>query len=537
MKTLLALFAGVVNVAAFAPFGWWPLCLLSIAALFWLWLGAGRAAAAWYGFVFGVGLFGAGTSWVYVSMHNFGGMPPALAGLCVLLLVLVVSLYPAAAGLAQSLFPRRALAIRAVLILPGVWLLFEWLRGWLFSGFPWLTTGYAMLDTPLAGFAPLGGVYLLGILTLMSAGGLLALLHGLTWRRTLLSALLGVGWAGGWQLSASGLAWTEPAGEEISVAIIQNNVPLMLKWDAAQSNRIIAGYLAQSARHRAADLVVWPEAAVPDYLDRLPPEFYEQLRDHPADFIFGVLTRMRRVADADTDTGADTGSATTDGEWQIFNSIAALVGDRPPALYHKQHLVPFGEFLPLERLFRPLLERLNIPMSNLSPWHQPQRRLQAAGASLAASICYEDAFPEEWRAQVPDSGVLVNVSEDMWFGDSLAPHQRLQMARFRALESGRPMIRASNNGLSSVINWRGGVDIIARQFVQAVVLAGVQPRTGTTPYTQFGNAPALALVVVLLAIVLFGGRRRRYNSAMLDPLLLHPPNPTNSGPPGRPFDS
>ena len=285
--------------------------------------------------------------------------------------------------------------------------------------------------------------------------------------------------------------WTEARGGEISVAIIQNNVPLMRKWDSTESSGIIADYLAQSARFGDADLVVWPEAAVPDYLDRLPADFYRQLREHPADFIFGALTRE-----------------IVEDQWRHFNSIAT-VSDQA-GLYHKQHLVPFGEFLPVKWLFRPLVAMLDIPMSDFTPWRQPQGPLYAAGNFFAASICYEDAFPEEWRNQVPTSGILLNLSEDMWFGDSLAPHQRLQMARFRSLESGRPMIRASNNGLSSVINWRGGIDAIAPQFVKTVVRAQVRPRTGVTPHTAYGDHPALVLAAILLALgLLFGGRNPR----------------------------
>ena len=492
MKTLFALLAGVANAASFAPFGWWPLCLISVGILFSLWCTDSRRTAAWHGFVYGLGMFGAGTSWMYLSLHDFGGMPPLLAGLCIALLTMVVSLFPAAAGFVQGYGFRRArtkrgIAARTMLIMPAVWLLFEWLRGWVFTGFPWLTTGYAMLDTPLAGLAPLGGVYLPGLVTLMTGGALLALLSKRSSVNLLASLLIGLAWVGGWQLS--GMRWTEPTDSEISVAIIQNNVPLMLKWDALRRDRIIADYLEQSARHRDVDLVVWPEAAVPDYFDRLSADFHRQMRAHPADFMFGVLVRR-----------------STAGEGQLFNSIAS-VSDRT-TFYHKQHLVPFGEFLPLKWLFQPLIKMLEIPMSDFTHWRQPQSPLTAAGNSFAASICYEDAFPQGWRAQVPASGILINLSEDSWFGDSLGPHQRLQMARFRSLESGRPMIRSSNNGLSSVINWRGGIDAIAPQFVKTVVTAEVRPRTGVTPYTVYGDNPVLLLVLALLALGLIAGRNR-----------------------------
>ena len=484
MKTLLALLAGAVNAFAFAPFGWWPLCLVSLGTLFGLWLRAPPIAAARLGFAYGIGLFGVGTSWMYISLNVFGGMPLLLAGFCILLLVMVVSLLPAAAGFIQGCFSNRTDTARLILIMPGVWLLVEWLRGWILTGFPWLSTGYAMLDTPLAGLAPLGGVYLVGLLTLMTVGALSVLLRELSRTNLLCSLVVVCGWVGGWYLSD--MPWTQARGKAISVAIIQNNVPLMLKWKLSESNKIIADYLAQSAPLRDVDLVVWPEAAVPDYLDQMPADFHRQLQEHPADFIFGVLTR---------DTIQQQNQQQ---QQQYFNSIAA-VGERT-AVYHKQHLVPFGEFLPLQWLFSPLVKMLNIPMSDFTAWQQPQNPLPAAGNLFAASVCYEDAFPGEWRNQVAASGLLINLSEDAWFGDSLAPHQRLQMARFRSLENGRPMIRSSNNGLSSVINWRGEIDIVAAQFVKTVVRATVQPRIGVTPYTVYGDTPVLIFAAMLLLL-------------------------------------
>lgn len=492
LKMLVALLAGAMNVFAFAPFGWWPLCLLSFCILFGLWLRCNRKIAAWCGYLFGVGMFGVGTSWMYVSLYNFGGLPPWLAAMCVAVLVLLMSLWPALAGWLQGCFlagktSPLAMTARAILIMPSIWLVCEWLRGWLFSGYPWLTSGYAMLDTYIAGMAPLGGVYLVGLLTLMSAGALLSVVTDVSRANALLSFLLCLIWLGGWQLSNR--TWTHAQGEKISVALVQNNVPLTLKWERAQRERIIADYLEQSARHTDVDLVVWPEASVPEYFDLLPKDFHQQIRAHPADFIYGVITRQ-----------SDSPHS------EHFNSIIAQ-GERL-TLYHKQHLVPFGEFMPFRKVFQPLLARLNIPMSHLTAWQPPQTPLHAAGNYFAASICYEDAFPQIWRKQVPAAGALINVSEDMWFGDSFAPHQRLQMARFRALENGRPMLRAANNGLSSVINWRGGIDVIAPQFVKTVVTATLQPRTGVTPYTQYGELPALILSVLVFALGGLLGRRK-----------------------------
>ncbi|CAJ2377479.1 MAG: Apolipoprotein N-acyltransferase [Arenicellales bacterium IbO2] len=486
-KIAIAFVAGGVNAAGFAPLGWWPLCLLSFAALFAVWQHSGRGGAAAQGFAFGLGMFGAGSSWMYVSLHTYGGMPPSLAGFCIFLLVAAMSLYPALAGFLQALLPRHSLGARAVCIMPGAYAAVEALRAWALSGFPWLTAGYAMLDTPLAGLSMLGGVHLVSLLALMSAGALFMLLLDATRARATLALLPALGWLLGWQVPE--LPMTRAQGAAFSVALVQNNVPIESKWDEAGKREVIDDYLAASDTQRAVDLVVWPEAAVPGYFADMTPETVGRMRAHRADFIFGVLTRGPRVGFG--------------GERIYFNSIAALgLRETSDTFYHKRHLVPFGEYVPFGGALQPLMEQFNIPMSNFTAWRAPQPPLRAAGVEFAASICYEDAFPGEWRDQVAEAGALINLSEDAWFGNSLAPHQRLQMARFRALESGRPMLRASNNGLSAVIDWRGRVVQIAPQFERAVVTARVQPRAGSTVHTLYGGMAAWIAMALALA---FGG--------------------------------
>ena len=487
IKTLLALVAGVLNALSFAPIAWWPLGVVSFAVLFSIWLVASPRSAAWYGFVFGLGMFGVGISWMYISIHTFGGMPPLIAGLCIFLLVVFMSLYPALCGGVQSLFSNWYATARLVLLMPSIWVVTEWLRGWLFTGLPWLSTGYAYLDTPLSNYAPIGGVYLLSLIVLVSVGTLVAVSRKFTAPNTIMAVIVVVVWFAGWQLNET--TWTRAEGEPVSVAVIQNNIPIMQKWDAEEGNRIISGYMQKSQQHRDVDLVVWPEAAVPDYLENVASDFWREIEAHPADFIFGVLHRDQ-----------------VDGVTQYFNSVVAVT-DRI-MIYRKQHLVPFGEYFPMQGLLGPLIAMLNIPMSDFTAWKQPQLPLIAAGNRFAISICFEDAFPQDWREQVPSSGVFLNVSEDIWFGDSFAPHQRLQMARFRSRESERPMIRSSNNGLSSLINWKGGIDTFAPQFTEYVVTGTVLPRSGVTPYITFGENPVLTLAGVLILLGLLFGRRK-----------------------------
>ena len=486
---LLAVIAGTLNTLSFAPFHWWPLSMISFAILFALWFRSTPKKAAWLGFVYGLSMFGTGISWMYISLNTFGGMSPVPAALCIFVLVAYISLFPALAGWFQAWFSDHYPTIRLVLLMPSLWILFEWLRGWVLSGLPWLSTGYAYLDTPLSNFAPMGGVYLVGLIVLVSTGVLVAVVRQVSWANVAIAGVCALVWTMGWMLNET--AWTRADGEPLSVAIIQNNVPLMEKWEAAKSNRIVSDYLHSSQDHREVDLVVWPEAAVPDYIDTLSGEFWREVENHPADFIFGVLHREE-----------------IDDRMKYYNSVAA-VSDQV-MIYRKQHLVPFGEFLPMQGLLQPLLRLMDIPMSDFTPWTRPQGPLSAAENRFAVSICYEDAFPQEWQNQISLAGTLLNVSEDIWFGNSLAPHQRLQMARFRSRESERPMIRSSNNGLSSLINWKGGIDQHAPQFARHVVKGNVQPRTGVTPYVAFGQYPTLSFAGLMLLLgLLFGKILRR----------------------------
>ena len=469
--------------------------MLSIAILFAVWMFSSTRQAILAGLFFGLALFGVGVSWMYISLNTYGGMPPAVAGFSIFLGIITISCYPMICGWLQSFFIGWNINLRLCLIMPSLWIIIEWLRGWLFTGFPWLSAGYAYLDTPLSNFAPIGGVYLVGYLALLSAGALVAILRNASVWNSLMAVFLIGFWIVGWQLNET--AWTRAEGELIDVAVVQNNVPLNEKWAQDKINATIEGYLERSRTLQDQDLVVWPEAAIPEYLDNLSNEFWREIETHPADFIFGVLHRDQ-----------------VEGSQKDYNSVVAVTDQI--MIYRKQHLVPFGEYFPLQWLFRPLLRMLDIPMSEFTPWKSPQRPLIAADNAFAISICFEDAFPGDIRSQVENSGVLVNVSEDSWFGDSFAPHQRLQMARFRSRESERPMIRSSNNGLSSLINWKGGLDVYAPQFVQYVVKGQVQPRTGTTPYITFGDSPIISVVGFFLVIgVIFGGAKRRRGNSRL----------------------
>jgi apolipoprotein N-acyltransferase len=482
----VALIAGAMLVLGFAPFNLFPLAILAPALLFVLWREATPRRAAWRGFLFGLGMFGAGISWVYVSMHNFGNMPAPMAAVAALWLAALLALYPALLGGLQARWFDRQPWRHGVLVLPALWTLFEWVRGWFLSGFPWLNLGYSQVGTPLAGFAPWLGVYGVSFVCVLSAG---LLVQGLQQREKLwvrYVPLLALLWLGGWL--AGKIEWTRPVDGPLQVALVQGNVPLAIKWRPEYRERIVANYLALSEEALAADLIVWPEAAVPAYFDQmgsLVGSLERMAREYDVDFLFGVVER-------DSDRR------------QYFNSVAS-VGHRP-GLYRKQHLVPFGEFLPLKPWLSWLLDYLHIPMSDFSAGPPDQPLLTAAGQKIGVSVCYEDAFGEEVIRNLPEATLLVNVSEDAWFGDSLASPQRLQMARLRALESGRPMLRAANTGPSAIIDHRGDVVAQSPQFQAQVLNGEVQPRQGATPYVHLGNWP---VVLLCLGIVAAGWVRRR----------------------------
>lgn len=487
---LTALFAGALTPLAFAPFHLFPLAIIAPAMLFLAWQGATSTRAAWRGFLYGCGFFGIGVSWIYVSLHNYGNMPPPLAGMAVVLFVAALAIYPAVMGALAGRFTKLSAGWRYAVLLPCLWVLIEWWRGWFLTGFPWLNLGYSQTDTPLAGYASWLGVYGMSFAVALSAG-LLAVVW-LDWRRAwrwCLPAAAAI-WLGGWL--ALQPQWVQPSGAPLRVALVQANVPLAIKWRHDYRQHIIDTHVEMSERAARADLIVWPESAIPGYFRQVAPQLLPRLerltRERGSEFLIGAV---------DVDAKQRT----------YYNSVFSV--GATPGSYRKQHLVPFGEFLPLPGLFGRLLATLEIPMSDFSRGAPGQAQLTAAGHAIGVSVCYEDAFGEEVINALPTATLLVNVSEDSWFGNSLAPHQRVQMARVRALETGRPLARAANTGPSVLIDHRGHVAVRSDQFVPYVVEGAVQPMAGTTPYARFGNWPVVLLTAMLLAVAWWRHRRSK----------------------------
>ena len=478
----VALLAGVAAVGGFSPVDLFPLTLLALAALAHLWIRAGTPRAGFVsGFLFGLGFFLAGVSWVYVSLQRFGGMPVPLAAFATGAFCAFLAFFPALAGWAQAKLPGPGPRLAAI---PALWTLAEWLRGSILTGFPWLPAGNAALDSPLAGFAPLGGAYLLSFLT-MGAAVLLWMLaaHHRRWFAAGAFAALGAAGAG-----LQTVEWTAPAGPPVSVSLLQGNVPQSLKFEPGRYERTLETYgrLADASRAR---LIVLPETALPRFLDLVDPAYLARLRAvaerNGGDLLLGVPRR----------TGPDT----------YLNSVVTL-GVSPRGAYDKVHLVPFGEFVPPG--FGWVLSVLRIPLSDFARGAPDQAPLAAAGERVAVNVCYEDAFGAEIAARVKDATLLVNVSNVAWFGDSLAPGQHLQIARLRALETGRDYLTATNTGVTAVVGAHGRVRARLPQFAEGRLDAEAQGRTGVTPYVRFGDLPVLLLALAVLALVALRSRSR-----------------------------
>ncbi|MGE0114305.1 MAG: apolipoprotein N-acyltransferase [Steroidobacteraceae bacterium] len=477
----LAFPAGALLALAFAPFGVWPLAVICPALLFLAWQGATPRRAAAVGFWFHSGTFLAGTYWLYHSVHTIGGAPVWVAMLLMLGLVAIMGAYLALLGYVQARLLPAAGVSRWLIGLPALWVLLEWWRGWFLSGFPWLSLGYAQIDSPLAGLAPVLGVYGISLVCALGAGALVALVLGSRGQRLLAAALLLLPW-----LVAAPLwhrEWTQQIDAPVSVAVVQGSVPQDHKWSPEWRDKTLNLYRDLAAPHFGTQLIVWPEAALPDLA--------HQLTDY-----LGALWSEAHAAHSDLVMGLLHYDLQKDA---YYNGVLAL-GEQVQ-WYHKRHLVPFAEFFPVPAFIRTWLKLMNLPYSDFTAGDAQQPALNAAGQKLGATVCYEDGFGAEQLAVLKEATLLVNVTNDAWFGDSSAPPQHLEISRMRALEAGRDMVRAANDGISALIAADGRVMATLPRFQIAVLTGKVQPRTGLTPYARIGNWPVLLLCLLCAMLV------------------------------------
>lgn len=482
VPVFIAFVCGLISVVGFAPYYIFPLPIFALAILFGLWIKYSSVRLGiWLGFSFGLGLFISGIGWIYIALHDYGGMPVAAAGMSTIAFAAFLSLFPALAGYAQA---RISVPIwtKCIFVMPAVWVLSEWTRGTLFTGFPWLTLGYSQTTgSPIAGYAPVLGVYGVSLILSISAG-LLLWLYLARWNRagkiawTTLAAI----WIFGFILKA--IPWTHPHGEPFKIALLQGNISQEFKFQQASYDLILEKYLTL-VKQSDARLIVMPETALPSLLEQLPKNYITS------------LTEIGKSTNSDILVGVFESD-----QQKFYNSVISL-GVSESQTYRKDHLVPFGEFIP----FRPVLgwlinDILNIPMGDLNRGGKIQPLMHIAGQKVAINICFEDVFGEEIIRKLPEASLLVNVSNDAWYGESSAAIQHNQIAQMRALETGRMMLRATNTGVTSVIAPNGRTIHMLPQHEESILEAMVQGYSGTTPYVRTGNSLVLFLIFAMLLL-------------------------------------
>ena len=493
---------GALAVLGFAPFYIFPVPIIALVGLIVLWAKTDSAKARFVlGFCFGLGLYCVGIYWIYISLHTFGGMPWWFAGFCTFCLCAFMALFPALVGLFTTRF--GSLIISA----PILWGLSDWVRSWIFTGFPWLTIGYSQVPhSPLAGYMPIVGVYGVSIVTVFIA----ALIgywfanpqQNLIVKRNSIAALTLILVAG---FILKAVEWTSPIGKPISVALLQGNIAQDEKWSPEAAQATIDQYMQMIIASKA-QLIVTPETALPVISSQLDPSILAAVTKHAkqngGDILVGLVqvnsSATQPVYDRYYNSAISFGSA----HQQFPNGQA----------YSKNHLVPFGEFIPLKQIFGWIYrDYLNIPLSDLSRGGTQQIPMNllnqdGIGQKIAVNICYEDVFGEEIIRQLPTATMLVNMTNDAWYGQSYAADQHMQFSQARALETGRMMLRATNTGATAAIDQHGYVLAHAPHFTKTTLNVLAQGYAGSTPYVRWGNWPFIVFCFSVLTYLLWRKR-------------------------------
>jgi len=481
---LLSLFSGALTVLAFAPFNQVWLLFLLIAFIFYIWSISEPKKALLHGWMFGLGMQGVGISWLYFSLHYHGGSPALFAIFLVFSLAAGLAIFTALMGFSVNRFCNVSHAVKLVLLYPVIWALFEWMQGFILTGFAWQQLGYTQIDLPLSGFAPLIGGHGVGLLVAVTSGSMVLFFLDSNWRKKILLLVMAI-WLAGFFLRQ--IAWTEATGDEVNVVLIQGNIPQSLKWKQESKIPTLQRYRQLTLEQKNVDLIIWPETSIPGFQHQFKEyiaDIAQSMKKTETDLLAGIFIR-------DFDTG------------RYYNSLINVHGGE----YYKRHLVPLGEYIPLRFLVDFFNRWVKIPMSDIDAGVNDQPLLCGAGQPLGISICFEDTFARDVRRDLPEATLLVNVSNDAWFDGSFEPVQHHAIARMRALESGRFMLRATNTGVSSIIGPKGEEIVISPQFETYVLKASVQPMKGATPYIFWGDWMLVLTCLGLLAGFIFKTRR------------------------------
>jgi apolipoprotein N-acyltransferase len=471
-----AIFAGGAVPFAFAPYNYYFITIISLTILFHLWSETESERETFIlGYLFGFSMFAIGVSWLHISINLFGGMNIIGAYFFTYLLIAFISLYPALCGYLAARFFKDFY----IIAIPALWLLTEWCRGWVLTGFPWLNIGTSQTDSIFVSAAPIIGDYGLSYVICLIAILITTLIKGSLKQRLTSSVIIITLTIFSYMLSE--INWTTENGKELQVTLIQGAIPQKIKWKPEYREKTYEIYSGLSESFWSSDLIIWPETAIPSYY-HLADDFINRIsQNKQADTLF-----MSGIVNKDQSAN------------KYFNSI--LLIDDKHQFYNKHHLVPFGEYLPFKPLLDRLLRFLKIPMSDFSAGDITQKILKTDNAVFGMNICYEDAYGTEVRQALPDANILINVSNDAWFGDSMAPHQHLQIARMRAIENGRYLLRSTNTGISAVIDNKGKIIARSPQFEPHALHSVAKLFVGITPYSRHGNTLIIGFCFFILLL-------------------------------------
>jgi apolipoprotein N-acyltransferase len=483
---LIALALGAATVLGFAPFYIFPAPIIAIAGLCYLWQKTTTPAAAWIlGFSYGLGLYCVGIYWIYISLHDFGGMPWWFAGFCTFCLCAFMALFVGLVG-----FFSKKLGSPLITI-PVLWGLSDWIRSWIFTGFPWLTMGYSQVPhSPLAGYMPLVGVYGVSVITVFIA---VLIAHwfskpSLIFKRNTIAAFVLIIVTGN---VLKIVEWTTLIGKPITVALLQGNISQLEKWSPETAQSTINQYITM-VKTSKAELIVLPETALPVLASQLDPSVKTALTEHAKQNSGDILVGLVQV-----------NSSVTQPDYDRYYNSAISFGSAETQYYSKNHLVPFGEFIPLKQVFGWIYrDWLHMPLSDLSRGGWKQAPMRVAGQHIGVNICYEDVFGEEIIRQLPAATLLVNISNDAWYGQSYAADQHMQFSQARALETGRMMLRATNTGATAAIDQHGYVLAHAPHDTQTTLNVTTQGFSGSTPFVRWGNWPFIVFCFGAIAFVI-----------------------------------
>ncbi len=487
-QTLLPLLAGLLIPFGFAPFHVPGLALLGIAILYGLVQTTTFKTAFRIGFLFGLGYLGLGVSWVYVSIHEYGHLNEIVSAFVTLVFLFFLSLYPALVSGCYAVLSKRRSKIFSCLLFAAIWCLAEWIRAnSIWGGFPWLLLGFGQMDTPLKYLLPLIGIYGVSFMaclasTLLATSFFPSKKSRYPWLIAIMIIMLS-------PLALKHVAWSSVDNTPISVGVVQANLSMRDKWNESLFWQMLQNYKENlEALVGKNQLVILPESAIP-----LPESYI-------SDYLDEIHTKATSIGSA---VLLGIPQVTADDS-QYYNTMTSL-GDAQGS-YLKQHLVPFGEFIPGS--FNWFFDWFSLPKANMKAGNKKQTLIQVLHHPIATLICYELAYPQLLRAQLPEAEWIVSISDDGWFGHSFAMYQHLQMAQALSQQMARYQVVANNDGLSSVINNEGEIIASLPAFSSGRLEASIYPATGASPWVNYGDTPVLLIIgFILLSAVWLNVRK------------------------------